>query len=133
MKWRWVRADTIFAMHGAQLARHGGLDGINDRNAVESAIARAPSLPGHGEPEPDAAALAASYAYGLSWSHGFSDGNKRIAWLAARLFLADNGVTISFEATDAIRIIVALASGAQSEAELATWFRERLVRSDQLP
>lgn len=133
MKWRWVRADTIYAMHDAQLAQHGGLDGIKDRNAVESAIARPPSLPGYGEPEPDAAALAASCAYGLSRSHGFSDGNKRIAWLAARLFLADNGVTISFEATDAVRIMVAVASGAQSEAELATWFRERLVSSDRLP
>jgi len=42
-------------------------------------------------------------------------------------------VAISFEPTDAIRIMVAVAAGAQSEAELATWFRERLARSDQLP
>lgn len=68
---------------------HGGLDGIKDRNAIESVIARPQNLVDYGNPIPDAAALAASYAYGFARSHGFSDGNKRIAWLAARLFLAD--------------------------------------------
>lgn len=34
---------------------------------------------------------AASYAYGLVKNHAFMDGNKRIAHMAYRLFLAKNG------------------------------------------
>jgi death-on-curing protein len=133
VSWRWVLAETLYAMHDAQLAQHGGLDGVRDRNAVESAIARPPNLLDYGAVEPDAAALAASYAYGLAKCHGFSDGNKRIAWLAARLFLADNGTTISFDTADAIDTMVDVAAGTCSEAEPATWFRDRLVPSNHLP
>lgn len=42
--WRWIRTDLVYAVHEAQLARHGGLDGIRDKVAVESAIARPEQL-----------------------------------------------------------------------------------------
>jgi len=61
--WIWVRADTALDTHETQLAEHGGLSGIRDRGAFESAMARPENLAAYGEP--DAAALAASYAYGL--------------------------------------------------------------------
>lgn len=75
---------------------------------------------------PDAADLAAVYAFGLARNHGFADGNKRVAWVTARLFLADNGYAIEFEALDAIRVIEDVARGALSEGDLAAWFRQRL-------
>lgn len=125
--WRWVRTDLVYAVHEAQLARHGGLDGIRDKNAVESAIARPEHQSSYGEPIPDAADLAAAYAYGLARNHGFSDGNKRTAWVIARLFLADNGISLNFDAVDAIRTMEALAGGSIEEKQLADWFRQRIV------
>ncbi|HTN67760.1 MAG TPA: Fic family protein, partial [Burkholderiaceae bacterium] len=74
-------------MHESQLARHGGLDGLRDKNAVESALARPLQLELYGDPKPDAADLAAAYAFGVAHNHGFSDGNKRTAWVVARVFL----------------------------------------------
>ena len=91
--WRWIDASLVYAIHDRQLAEHGGLDGIRDRGGVESALARPRNLAEYGEP--DAAALAAAYAYGLLRNHGFADGNKRTAWVAARLFLADNGCKLA--------------------------------------
>lgn len=123
--WRWVEAQIVWALHDRQLAEHGGLPGVRDEGAVLSAVARPRNLAAYGEP--DGAALAAAYAYGLARNHGFFDGNKRIAWVVARLFLADNLYRLRFEPADAVRIVEALAGGALSEDELASWFRDRLI------
>jgi death-on-curing protein len=123
-RWIWLDARAVEAAHGEQLARFGGPEGMRDRGAFGSALARPRNLSLYGEP--DAAALAASYAFGLARNHCFVDGNKRIAWLSARLFLAVNNVAIHFEIGDAIAIILSLAAGDTSEEALAAWFRERV-------
>ncbi len=125
--WRWVRPDLVYAVHEIQLARHGGLDGLRDQNAVESALARPEQLLAYGNPPPDAAHLAAAYAYGLARNHGFSDGNKRTAWVVARVFLADNDVRLQFSEIDAIHAMQAVAAGTLDELQLADWFRVRIV------
>lgn len=122
--WRWIDASLIYAIHDRLLAEHGGLDGIRDRGGVESALARPMNLAEYGEP--DASALAAAYAYGLLRNHGFADGNKRTAWVAARLFLADDGCRLRFDRLEAVRVVEGAAGGALSEVELAAWFREHL-------
>lgn len=126
--WRWVRLDLVYAVHDIQLSRHGGLDGVRDKNAVESALSRPEQLQVYGQPPPDAAQLAAVYAYGLVRNHGFSDGNKRTAWVVARVFLADNDVDLKFSEIDAIRAMESVASGSLDEQQLADWFRQRMVQ-----
>lgn len=124
--WRWVRTDVVYAVHEVQLARHGGLDGLRDPNAVQSALARPEQLARYGNPPPDAAQLAAAYAYGLARNHGFSDGNKRTAWVTARVFLADHGIRMRLNSIDAIQTMEAVASGAMDEPQLVDWFRQRI-------
>jgi len=125
--WRWVSAQVVYAIHDRQLAQHGGLSGIRDLGAVESALARPQNLAAYGTP--DACHLAAAYAFGLARNHGFSDGNKRTAWVTARLFLADNGSRLRFDPADAIRTVEAVAGGTLAEDSLAAWFREQLADS----
>lgn len=125
--WRWIGRDLAYAVHENQLATHGGLDGIRDLSAVESALARPEQLDNYGNPKPDAADLAAAYAFGLVRNHGFSDGNKRTAWVIARVFLADNGFKLQFSSIDAIRVMETAAAGSLTEQELAGWFRERII------
>ena len=36
---QWIRLDVVLAIHAAQLAEHGGLDGLRDRSGLESALA----------------------------------------------------------------------------------------------
>lgn len=127
MSWQWVQRDTVFAVHDKQLAVHGGLAGIRDLNTVESALNRAPNLDVYGNPPPDAADLAAAYIYALATSHGFSDGNKRTAWVIGRLFLAINGETLVFSEIDAINFMLAVAAGNLTEPQAADWIRQRLI------
>jgi death on curing protein len=123
-EWRWISADVVYAIHDRQLAEHGGLDGVRDENSVHSALARPQNLAAY--QSPDAAALAASYAVGIARNHGFSDGNKRTAWVVARLFLALNGYPLRFDPADAIRTMLAVAAGSIQEEELGVWFRTRI-------
>lgn len=124
LSWRWVTLEVVYAVHDRQLAEHGGLGGIRDQGLVESAWARPQQLAAYGNP--DAAELAAAYAYGFTRNHAFSDGNKRTAWVVARLFLKLNKQFLAFEALEAIRMMERLAAGQVEEEKLAAWFRQRL-------
>lgn len=122
--WNWVRNDVALAVHDEQIAEHGGLAGIRDMSLVESALARPRHLAVYDKP--DAAALAAAYAYGIARNHGFVDGNKRTAFVVAVLFLLDNGFALTASDAEAVRIMLATASGSITEIELAAWFRLHL-------
>jgi death on curing protein len=125
--WVWIEASIASAIHDRQIAEHGSPAGIRDEGALESALARPRNLSVYAEP--DAAQLAAAYASGVARNHPFVDGNKRSAWVIARLFLMANGIDLDFDKTDAIRIMFMLAAGELSEDELAEWFRERVRAS----
>ena len=120
----WIEAELALAIHDRQLAEHGGPIGVRDAFALESALGRPRNQWAYGEG--DLCALAAAYAYGVARNHPFVDGNKRTAWVLARLFLALNNVQISFAADEAVHMVLALASGALAEVEVAAWFRARL-------
>ena len=120
----WIEAELALAIHDRQLAEHGGPVGVRDPSALESALARARNQWSYGET--DLCVLAAAYAYGVARNHPFADGNKRTAWVLARLFLALNETQIAFAPDDAIRMVLALASGSLAEADVAEWFRVRL-------
>jgi death-on-curing protein len=124
--WRRAGLSVILAIHDRQIAEHGGADGILNLGLIESAIAKPRNLAAYGTP--DAADLAAAYACGIARNHGFADGNKRTAWIAARLFLADNGYKLRFEPLEAVKLMQAAAGGEQGEKELAAWFRQRMAR-----
>ena len=123
-QWRRIGLNVVLAIHDRQLAEHGGADGICDLKIIESALARPLNLATYGNP--DAADLAAAYAHGLAGTQGFIDGNKRTAWVTARLFLADNGQRLDFDPMDVIRVMKDVASASIGEADLAGWFRWQL-------
>lgn len=122
--WRWIKEDAALAAHSEQIAEHGGSEGIRDSGLFESAMARPRNLAGY--EDPDAAALAAAYAYGLARNHPFVDGNKRTAAAVSEGFLNLNGYALSASDAEVVVTFEALASGDISEHELADWFRERL-------
>lgn len=124
-EWIWVGRAVIEAVHERQLVEHGGSVGLRDESALESALARPLNLALHGEP--DAAALAASLAFGLARNHPFVDGNKRSVWIGARLFLRLNDVAIAFDKAEATVMMQRLAAGELTEDEVAAWLRDRIV------
>ena len=121
---RFIGVDIAYAVHDRQLSEHGGLTGIKDAGLLELALGR--PLNKHAYGEEDLCALAAAYAFGVARDHPFNDGNKRTAWVLARLFLRLNGVDISFDKGDATRMVLALAAGELTEEAMADWFRRHV-------
>ena len=122
--WRWLTREVLVAVHEEQLAEHGGAAGLRDEGLFESALARPRQLANYGEP--DAADLAAAYAYGLVRNHPFIDGNKRTAYVAAELFLAFNGYDMTASDESATLTTLALAASDIDEAAFAAWLRRHL-------
>ncbi len=58
---------------------------MRDFRLLQSALARPMNVAAQGDQ--DAAALAASYAFGIARNHAFIDGNKRTAFVAAATFV----------------------------------------------
>lgn len=123
--WKWVAPEVALRAHREQLAEHGGGDGVRDMGLFESAMAQPMNLAGYGEP--DAASLAAAYAYGLARNHPFVDGNKRTAAVVSETFLDLNGWALNASDAELVVAFMALATGELSEEELADWFRQRIV------
>lgn len=121
----WLDTRDATAVHDRQLAEHGGGVGLRDAGLLESALTRPVNRWNYGEDDP--AELAAAYAFGVARNHPFIDGNKRTAWVLARLFLAVNGHKLTFTAEHAIRMMLALAAGELDEDIVSVWFRERLT------
>jgi death-on-curing protein len=116
-----VGESVVLAVHEQQLAEHGGPVGIRDHGLVQSALVRPQNLAAYGDP--DAADLAACYAWGISRNHGFVDGNKRTAFVVAYVFLLDNGYDLTAADQQAVTVMLSVANGLVTEADLATWFR----------
>ena len=123
----WIGLDLALTIHERQLAEHGGAVGIRDGGLLESALARPINSWLYGDP--DYAGMAASYAYGIARNHPFVDGNKRTAWVLARLFLRLNGAEFRFAPADAIRTMLVLAAGELPEEALAAWFRDHIIEA----
>jgi death-on-curing protein len=119
--WVWLSAAVLRAVHDEQLAEHGGAARTRDTALFESALARPVNLAVYGVP--DAAALAAAYAYGIARNHPFVDGNKRTAFVAMELFLACNGYELIAEDADCVVTMLGVAAGTIDEAQLAEWVR----------
>jgi death on curing protein len=120
-RWRFISRRALELLHDESLAEHGGRPGLRDEGLLESALARPLQLMTYGEP--DLAALAAAYGFGLVRNHAFVDGNKRAAFLATGLFLALNGERLVTTQADATLTMLALAAGDLSEDAFADWLR----------
>ncbi|MBT5706812.1 type II toxin-antitoxin system death-on-curing family toxin [bacterium] len=118
----WFEDDVVIAIHGRQLAEHGGSEGIRDRSMLDSALAKPQQLWAYANP--DLYDLAAAYAFGLSKNHPFVDGNKRIAAVICETLLDLYGREVKLSEAEKYVEYYALAAGEHTEESFATWLRE---------
>ena len=115
--------EETIAVHTKLILRFGGSDGIRDRGALESALAR-PQSGYYADLIGEAAALWES----LSQNHPFVDGNKRIAITMTAAFLRVNGFRLEFDDLDAYEFLIGLyKSGRMRFDELDRWLRQHAV------
>jgi death on curing protein len=124
---QWIDKEALILLHAESLAEYGGLEGMRDEGLLDSALARPQNIHAY-EEVTDVARLAAAYGVGIAKNHPFADGNKRAAFLSIGLFLGLNGKRLVADKAEATRVMLAVAAGELSEAELAEWMRAHIKR-----
>lgn len=125
---RWLSVNDVVRLHAMQLAEFGGRLGIRDRNLLESAVNRPRQRFHYGELR-NLVDIAVAYATALNANHPFVDGNKRVSFHALLVFLRLHGLMLSAPAPDAAEVMLAVAAGRASEADLRLWVRSNVTRT----
>ena len=117
----WISVEVIFAVQEELLARFGGLAGLRDEGLLDSALNRPQHLFAY--EKTTVFDLAAAYALGIIKNHPFLDGNKRIGFIAAYIFLGANGYELKVPEEKVILHTLALAAGEIDQDAYAVWLK----------
>ncbi len=117
----WIEVADAVLFHGQLIGVFGGAGGVRDLGLLESALTRPRNLFGYGTR--DLHVLAGAYAHGIVQNHPFVDGNKRVAFVLARVFLGLNGVAFDPPEEEAVVMVEGLAAGEVTQELFADWFR----------
>lgn len=111
----------MLAVHEEQLREHGGLPGVRDAGLLLSALSKPQQLAAYSDP--DAASLAAAYAFGVARNHPFFDGNKRTAFVLAESFMLCHGRALTADDEQCYLTMLNLAAGELAQEAFAAWLR----------
>jgi len=118
-------ADALF-FHRLLIERYGGAPGVRDIGALESALHR-PQTGYYETIIHEAAALLES----LVQNHPFMDGNKRVAFAVADVFLRVNGHSITADSNVIYNYLMKLFDERSFDIEhLVPWLQDTVIRSD---
>lgn len=111
----------ILMLHQQLVEQTGGSDGIRDEGLLDSAL----SAPFQGfdsaDLYPSLQQKAARLCFGLVKNHPFVDGNKRIGAHAMLVFLALNGVELSYTQEELSDMILQVAASEKGYSDLLEW------------
>lgn len=120
MHYRITLADALTA-HDEALT-YGGRQGITSLHLIESAIGR-PYSGYHRSIFKKAAALLES----MVGNHGFTDANKRTAWLLVELLVSRSGYSLEIGESERLDdFVVAVAAGQVDFASMEVWFKAHI-------
>ena len=121
----WIQPSTLHLLHDRQIELFGGLSGIRDEGAIESALARPLNAWAYGHAA-DIEFLGATYLHAVVRQQGYLDGNKRTALAAMLVFLKLNGRTLRAPAPELYALVMAAATGEVDVGQVAEWVRRHV-------
>lgn len=102
----------VIEIHDRVISKYGGLQGIRDRNLLESSVEGIYQSFGEYEFYPSILDKIARLAFNIIANHPFSDGNKRTAYVCMTLLLKDNNININeTKVANLDKAIIDVASG----------------------
>jgi death-on-curing protein len=129
----WLEPDEVIELNRLIVTDTGEPFELLDIGLLESALGRPRNLWSY-EGVDDAAALATTLLFGIARNHAFAQGNKRTAFEAALIFLANNG--FAFRAGDDLMwatAVIAVVEHKMTEAEFEALLSRFVVAVDTLP
>lgn len=118
----------VLLMHEELASLTGGSPLLRDEGLLLSSLNAPFQTFGGIELYPSLEEKASRLCYGLVKNHPFVDGNKRIGAHCLLVFLAINGVELSYLQEELSSMILELADGKASSAELRDWIIAHEIR-----
>lgn len=119
--------EQVTRIHSSLIAKTGGLDGIRDKNLLDSAL-KVPFQTFDGKYlYPDILDKATQLCFSLINNHPFSDGNKRIGIHLTLLFLKINNVQLNYVQQELIDLGFGIASSKLQKNDIRKWFENHVV------
>ena len=128
MPTKFIPTELVLTIHADLLQRYGGQRGLRDRGLLESALAQPKMTFSGKEVHKTVFDKAAAYGFHVCSNHPFIDGNKRVAFVLMDIFLQRNGWEIQASEEEAYSMMVSLASGKLSKAQLSSWLKNHTAR-----
>jgi len=126
----FLTLEQVLYIHKEQIRRLGGSEGIRDQGLLQLALAMPEAQFGGQFLHHDVFEMAAAYLFHLALNHAFVDGNKRVAAMAADVFLAMNGYEIPAAFEKAYEEeVMKTAQGKMEKPVIAQFFRKNSKRS----
>lgn len=125
---QFIPDDLVLTIQADLLQRYGGRPGLRDRNLLESALAQPKMAIGRKFVHRTVFDKAAAYGFHVCKNHPFVDANKRVAFVLMDIFLQRNGWEIVAHEEDAYSLMMDLASGKLTKAQLSAWVKEHSAR-----
>lgn len=122
----FLSLEQLIRLHRTSLHEHGGIDGVRDMGAVESALASAKNAWFYAAG--DLHDVAAAYAYHIAQSQAFLDGNKRTAMSASIVVLLVNDCEDRGDDDRLHDAMIAIARREMDKTGLAALLREQFPR-----
>ena len=116
--------EQILMLHAQLIQQTGGSDGVRDYNLLDSALETPFQSFGGEELYPTIQAKAARLGYRLIKNHCMIDGNKRIGTHVMLVFLALNGIELSYAQKELYETILNVAAGNLEYEDLLQWVLE---------
>ena len=124
---KYLSVEEVVRLHELIVDASGGSQGVRDLGAIESAVSQPQMGFGGQDLYPSLAEKVAALSFSLINNHPFVDGNKRIGYEAAVVFLEMNGFTVSGDIDEKERVVLAVAAGEMARDEWTNWLRAHLV------
>lgn len=124
---RTLNKRQVILLHQQLINEIGGSPGLRDEGLLESALAAPFQSFGGIDAYPSLQQRAARLAYGLVNNHPFVDGNKRIGAHTMLVFLALNGIELSYTQDELVSLFIAVASGDKGYEDILDWLIDHEV------
>ena len=123
-----IRLEFVINIHEVLIEKFGGIHGIRDKKALESAISRPFMTFDQQDLYPSPIEKAAALLESVISNHPFIDGNKRIGYVLMRYFLMENNLDVKATQTEKYEFVIRIAQGQLSFEQIHTWLSERVIK-----
>ncbi len=127
---RYLTLDEVHHLQQRALSEKGGMPGVRNPGAIESAVAQPQMAFGGADLYATLAEKAAALGFSLIKNHAFADANKRVGHAAMETFLLLNNYEFAAGVDEQEHVIMAVAASEMEREEFTEWIKAHVVPRD---